>query len=130
VAGPGDSLRAYVERPVLTGRGAELRARRARARQRRQRRVRGLVRLVVLVVIVAAVVWAGARVANATADRSAVSEGVYVVRSGDTLWQIAAGAYGGGRDLRPLIYDIERRNGLPSADITPGQRLVLPPVPQ
>lgn len=92
--------------------------------------MRGLVRLVVLVVIVAAVVWAGARVANATADRSAVSERVYVVRAGDTLWQIAGDAYGHARDLRPLIYDIERRNGMSSADIAPGQRLVLPPAPQ
>jgi nucleoid-associated protein YgaU len=92
--------------------------------------VRGLVRLAVLVVIVAAVVWAGARVANATADRSAVSEHDYVVHRGDTLWQIAAAAYGGGRDLRPLIYEIERRNGLDSADITPGQRLMLPVAPQ
>ena len=130
MARPGDSPRTYAEWPVPAGRAAERRARRARARIRRQRRVRGLVRLAVLVVIVAAVVWAGARVANATADRSAVSEHVYVVHRGDTLWQIAAGAYGGGRDLRPLIYDIERRNGMDSADITPGQRLVLPVAPQ
>jgi len=130
VAGPVDSPRVHYERPVPAARAAERRARRARARHRRQRRVRGLVRLAVLIVIVVAVVWVGARVANATADRSAVSEHVYVVHRGDTLWQIAADAYGGGRDLRPLIYDIERRNGLPSADISPGQRLVLPPAPQ
>lgn len=112
------------------GRTAQRRARRARARRRRERRIRGLVRLVVLVVIVAVVVWAGARVANATPDRSAVSEGVYVVHRGDTLWQIAADAYGRGRDLRPLVYDIQRRNGLQSADISPGQPLVLPVVLQ
>jgi len=88
------------------------------------------VRLAVLILVVAVVIWVGARVANATADRSAVSEHLYVVRAGDTLWQIAAGAYGSGGDLRPLVYGIERRNGLPSADIAPGQRLTLPVAPQ
>jgi nucleoid-associated protein YgaU len=128
VASGVDKGYVYAERPAPGGRAAQLRAHRARARRRRERRLRGLVRLVLLIAIIAAVVWAGARVANATADRAAVSERIYVVRAGDTLWQIAADAYGSGRDLRPLVYGIERRNGLSSADLAPGQRLVLPAV--
>lgn len=50
---------------------------------------------------------------------------VYVVRPADTLWSIAAGAYGG--DPRAGIWKIEQRNGLDaSAPLVPGQRLVLP----
>jgi nucleoid-associated protein YgaU len=130
VAPSSDNGHRYLAAPVSGGRGAGPRARRTRARRRRERRIRGLVRLAVLVVIVVVVVWAGARVANATADRSAVSERVHIVHPGDTLWEIAADAYGGGRDLRPLVYAIQRSNGLPSADITPGLRLVLPMAPQ
>jgi LysM repeat protein len=49
---------------------------------------------------------------------------VYVVKPHDTLWTIAAAHYGG--DPREAIWNLERRNHLPSPTITPGQKLVLP----
>ena len=48
----------------------------------------------------------------------------YVVRPGDTLWSIAARTYGG--DVREGVWKLEQRNGLGSATIVPGERLVLP----
>jgi LysM repeat protein len=48
----------------------------------------------------------------------------YVVRSGDTLWSIAAGNYAG--DPREGIWEIQQRNHLASATISVGEKLVLP----
>jgi LysM repeat protein len=48
----------------------------------------------------------------------------YVVRSGDTLWSIAAHSYAG--DPREGVWEIQRRNHLASATISPGEKLVLP----
>jgi LysM repeat protein len=48
----------------------------------------------------------------------------YVVRSGDTLWSIAAARYAG--DPREGVWKIERLNGLEGPSIQPGQRLLVP----
>jgi len=49
---------------------------------------------------------------------------IYTVRRYDTLWSIAASHYGG--DPRDAIYRLEERNGLATAVVWPGERLVLP----
>ncbi len=49
---------------------------------------------------------------------------VVTVRPYDTLWTIAQRHYGG--DVRSAIWRIERANHLPGADVTPGEKLVLP----
>ena len=49
---------------------------------------------------------------------------VYVVRPGDTLWSIAAAAYGG--DPREGVWKIQDRNRLGGTLLSPGERLVLP----
>jgi LysM repeat protein len=46
------------------------------------------------------------------------------VRPGETLWSIAVASYAG--DPREGVWKLQRRNGLASATIVPGQRLVLP----
>ena len=48
----------------------------------------------------------------------------YVVRPGDTLWSIAERSYAG--DTREGVWEIQQRNHLASATISPGERLVLP----
>jgi hypothetical protein len=50
----------------------------------------------------------------------------YVVRAGDTLWQIARRQVGPSGDPRPVIEDIRDANGLRTAALAPGARLVLP----
>ncbi|HUK78124.1 MAG TPA: LysM peptidoglycan-binding domain-containing protein [Thermoleophilia bacterium] len=103
--------------------------RRRRAAARR-RRLRGLSRLALLVVVLFATIWVGVHVANATSDASTVTEHHYVVRAGDTLWNVARRVYPGNVDTRQLVFDIEQRNGLASADIRPGETLILPILPQ
>jgi LysM repeat protein len=48
----------------------------------------------------------------------------YVVRAGDTLWSIASHSYAG--DPREGVWEIQQRNHLASATISPGEKLVLP----
>lgn len=76
-------------------------------------------RIVVVVALLALAVAWGARRSD-----GAGPEHAYVVRSGDTLWSIAAAHYGG--DPREGVYRLEERNHLHGALVQPGQRLVLP----
>lgn len=48
-----------------------------------------------------------------------------VVKAGDTLWDIAKEAVGETEDVRQAVYDIQRRNGLATAHITPGMVLTV-----
>lgn len=50
----------------------------------------------------------------------------HVVRSGDTLWDIASGVAAPGSDIRNVVEDIKRANGLQASLIFPGQVLVVP----
>ena len=73
-------------------------------------------------------IWAGATVANASDDPALFEEQSYTVRPGDTLWRLAEDHYGDtGADPREIVWEIERRNGLDGAALTPGQAIVLPP---
>ena len=48
----------------------------------------------------------------------------YVVKPTDTLWSIAAAHYAG--DPRQGVWEIQQRNHLATATISPGEKLVLP----
>jgi nucleoid-associated protein YgaU len=61
-----------------------------------------------------------------TPTGSAVSSITHVVRSGDTLWDIASGVAEPGSDVRNVVEDIKRANGLRDSLIHPGQVLVVP----
>lgn len=63
-----------------------------------------------------------------TGDASSVEPGAgatYVVRPGDTLWEIAAASAPQG-DHRSAVDTLMAMNGLDSSLIVPGQQLVLP----
>lgn len=75
---------------------------------------------VALALALAAVLWAGVVRPSSGAGHPQV----YVVRPGDTLWSIASARYPG--DPRDGVWKLERRNGLGSPTIRPGQRLTLP----
>ena len=75
---------------------------------------------IVIVLAIAVVMWA-----VLARDTGAGSNPRYhTVRPGDTLWAIAVDRYGG--DPREGVWELQRRNGLANATITPGQRLLLP----
>jgi nucleoid-associated protein YgaU len=79
-----------------------------------------LTSVVVVVAVVLAVALGGARPSSGAAP-----EERYVVRSGDTLWDVAASRYGG--DPRKGVWLIRERNGLDeAAALRPGLVLMLP----
>ena len=51
-------------------------------------------------------------------------EARYVVRPGDTLWELAVERYGG--DPREAVWRIRERNRLASSALAPGTELSLP----
>jgi nucleoid-associated protein YgaU len=51
---------------------------------------------------------------------------IHVVRSGDTLWDIAVGVAAPGADVRNVVEDIKRASGLQTSLILPGQVLIVP----
>ena len=75
----------------------------------------------ILILVGAAVlVWSvAARTSQAHGAKQVVT-----VKPYDTLWSIAQSHYGG--DVRDAIWRIERANHLRSADISVGEKLVLP----
>ena len=50
----------------------------------------------------------------------------HTVRTGDTLWEIAADHAEDGVDLRNYVLDIKRANHLENSTIHPGQVLQIP----
>lgn len=87
--------------------------------RRRQDRWRGLL----LITLLPLLAWWGPgreEAARGDSSRAVVVE----VKAGDTLWEIAR-RYGEGGDVRALISDIKRWNGLEKSEIYPGQRLVV-----
>ncbi len=127
--GPSNGAVAPAREPAAQARRRYPPERRRHAAARR-RRLRGLSRLALLVLVVVASVWVGTRIANASSNPAAFTEHTYMVRAGDTLWSVAGRAYPGSRDPRQLVFRIERRNHLGSADIHPGQVLTLPIIAQ
>jgi LysM repeat protein len=77
----------------------------------------GRILLVALAVLLLWALFAGETVASGP-------EQAYRVKPGDTLWSIAERTSGG--DPREAVWKIRERNGLESALIVPGQKLVLP----
>ena len=76
---------------------------------------------ILLIVGMAVLVWSAmARSSNAHGAKQVVT-----VRAYETLWSIAQQHYTGS-DVRDAIWQIEKANHLPSADVRVGQTLVLP----
>jgi hypothetical protein len=75
---------------------------------------------ILIIVGIAVLVWSVmARTSTAHGPKQVVT-----VKPYETLWTIAQAHYAG--DVREAIWQIERANHLPGADVRVGQRLVLP----
>jgi LysM repeat protein len=77
------------------------------------------VKLMILLVAAAFVVGMVAHTSH-----GAGPERVYVVKPSDTLWSIVARTYAG--DPRQGVWEVQQRNHLHSATLTPGEKLILP----
>jgi hypothetical protein len=98
-----------------------------RLRRRAALRRRRLARTLVVGAAVASGLGFLAGHATARAERpSPAAVRVYVVRSGDTLWGVAAGVAGPGADPRPVVDALITANHVSNGVIAPGQRLRLP----
>jgi nucleoid-associated protein YgaU len=74
--------------------------------------------------LLGAVLAAALALAAPRLSSGAGSEERYVVRPGDTLWQLAVERYGG--DPREGVWRIRERNDLAGAALLPGTALYLP----
>lgn len=75
-------------------------------------------------VFVVAAVAAALLLAVPRPSSGAGPEEAYVVRPGDTLWQLASERYGG--DPREAVWRIRERNELAGSQLQPGRTLYLP----
>ena len=87
-------------------------------------------RIAVIAVAVAGTALLAGRAAGSQ-EATAVPRGTtrHLVKSGDTLWEIARARVGAEADPRPLVAAIEDLNGLDGAELRAGQRVLVPPAP-
>jgi nucleoid-associated protein YgaU len=88
-------------------------------------RSNALLRVVVLLTVAVAALFlllAG----QVDAGDSAVLTQEHVVRSGETLWEIAGSHTADGADVRDTVDDIKAINVLDGSTIFPGDRLIIP----
>lgn len=89
-----------------------------------KRQAMGLIAAVVLLGTVVFFAKAATTTSTPNVPRSYMA--TVVVRSGDTLWTIAGRNMDGEGDVRKVIYEIRKANGLQNAALQPGQALVVP----
>lgn len=95
------------------------------ARVRLTRRARRLAVVLSLAGAVALGSWLGPLLSGDDGGLRLAGGSSVVVHEGDTLWSIATSLDGDG-DVREVIHEIQRLNGLDGADVVPGQVLRLP----
>lgn len=94
--------------------------RRLREKKKNSRRLRCLTFLMVFAAVISVFI---ASAANATKISDTKT---YIVSTGDTLWGIAEYCSTDNRDLREVMDDIMKLNGMTSAQINIGEELTIP----
>ncbi|HVD29741.1 MAG TPA: LysM peptidoglycan-binding domain-containing protein [Mycobacteriales bacterium] len=69
--------------------------------------------------------WVGPLLGGGGSALRLAGDSSVVVQQGDTLWSIAS-SLDGDRDVRAVVDEIQELNGLRSAEVRPGQILLLP----
>ena len=82
--------------------------------------------LIIISITVAVVLLLLASAGNATGEVTDTYD--YRVKSGDTLWEIAAEQGPDGVDRRRIVAVIEKINGLTTSDLQAGQVIEIPVV--
>lgn len=93
----------------------------------RARRTRTLLVLGILLVALVVLVFAPS-IVHTMARTNIPPTIAYTVVPGETLWEIAAG-HSAGQDVRKVIAQIKRVNGLTDSTLLPGQILAVPVTP-
>jgi nucleoid-associated protein YgaU len=94
-------------------------------RLRPTRRAKRLAVVLALAAGVALGSWLGPLLGGGGSELRLAGESSVIVQSGDTLWSIATALQSDG-DVRALVDEIQRLNGLEGAELVPGQVLQLP----
>ncbi len=87
-----------------------------------------IVSLIVFVLLFTSFLMMGTEASTPLPLPASAQEQVVAVHAGDTLWSIAKKYGSGSDDLRYVIYMIQERNGLETADLKPGQKLIIPSI--
>lgn len=106
--------------------GGDASARPAGAPGRRTLTPRGRIAAVLLAVLLALAGFAAVFPQVARSDMGDMAVTSYTVRPGDTLWDYAARITPAGGDVSETVATLMELNGLQSAGIEAGQRLVVP----
>lgn len=91
-------------------------------RRKRHRRCASVIYAVLCFAVFIGIFYAGSA-CRANTDKVYIT---YTVSQGDTLWSIAREVYGDKCDIRYMIDDIQRDNGISGCRIYPGMELYLP----
>ncbi|HEV3474659.1 MAG TPA: LysM peptidoglycan-binding domain-containing protein [Actinomycetota bacterium] len=120
------SSESFLARPQT--RLARPQTRLARPQTRTRPQARSRIRWDRVALVIALLTGMAGAVGRAAADAPGDRAERYVVRPGDTLWDIARARVGLEGDPRPLIADIREANQLGTAVLPAGRVLVLPGV--
>ncbi|WP_138751066.1 cell division suppressor protein YneA [Paenibacillus sinopodophylli] len=88
--------------------------------------VKVLVSSVVFILVFTSFLMMGTDASSQHVADATDQEQVVLVHSGDTLWAIAKRYSDSKHDIRYIIYRIQERNDLKTAEIKSGQKLVIP----
>lgn len=89
------------------------------------KRIAGAIAFTLALVTACGIGWyAGAKLAYE--QKASEIQKIHYVEEGETLWDIAAELASDEQDVREVVYDLQKLNGIaPDADLKVGQKIVI-----